>query len=87
MEHEYTELGQLVLEQHQHNLISKFAQTILDGTFQQAVETFEIIFGREPADDLEMQIFQALCEQKLKEKDGDYGIKGVIQGGASTKSE
>jgi hypothetical protein len=42
---------------------------------------FEVVFEREPDNELDMQIFKALCEQKLKERSGDFGIKGVIKGG------
>ena len=78
---DYIELGTVTLEPHHHNLMSQFAETILDGTFQQAVVAFEIIFEREPKDEFEMQVFRLLCEQKIKERDGDYGIKGVFDGG------
>lgn len=78
---EYTELGTIELTETQHKLIGDFAEIILDGTFEQAVQTFTIIFEREPENDLEMEIFKALCEQKIKERTGDYGIKGVIEGG------
>lgn len=70
------------LEPHQVNLINEFAEVILSGTFKQACETFEIIFEREPADDMEMTIFKALCEQKIAEQTGQHmGIKGVLKGG------
>lgn len=79
---ELNELGTIELKKHQHELLEQFAEVILDGTVQQAVETFEIIFEREPANELEMQVFKALCEQKIKEQNGgDYGIRGVLKGG------
>lgn len=79
---EYQQVGTVELKPHHHELISKFADTILDGTFQQAVESFEIIFEREPKDDFEMEVFKLLCEQKIKERNGgNTGIMGVIEGG------
>jgi hypothetical protein len=70
------------LAPHQANLINEFAEVILDGTFEQAVSVFEIIFERKPKDDLEMQIFKALCEQKISEQNNEHlGIKGVFKGG------
>ena len=78
---EYTELGTIELTDTHHHLINKFADIILDGTFEQAVKTFTIIFERQPETDLEMEIFKALCEQKIKERTGDFGIKGVLDGG------
>lgn len=78
---DFKPLGTITLEKHHHELITKYADTILNGSFKQAVESFEIIFEREPKDDFEMEVFRLLCEQKIKELDGDYGIKGVIDGG------
>ena len=79
---EYTEVGTIELAPHQHELLDKFAETFLNGTYAQAVNAFEIVFEREPdTDSLDMQIFKALCEQKVKERTGDYGIKGVFTGG------
>jgi hypothetical protein len=70
------------LEPHQANLINEFAEVILSGTFKQAYEVFQIIFEREPKDDMEMSIFKALCEQKIAEQNGEHlGIKGVFKGG------
>lgn len=70
------------LEPHQANLINEFAEVILGGTFKQAVDVFGVIFEREPKDDNEMAIFKALCEQKIKEQNGEHlGIKGVFKGG------
>lgn len=79
---EYQTVGTVELEPHHHELIAQFAEPILEGTFQQAVESFEIIFEREPKDDFEMEVFKLLCEQKIKERDGsNTGIMGVIEGG------
>ena len=78
---DFQELGTITITPTQHDLINQFAETILDGTFGQAVKTFEIIFEREPQNDFEMEVFRLLCEQKIKERDGDYGIKGVFDGG------
>lgn len=76
-------LGTIELQEHQHTLINQFAEVILAGTFQQAIETFEIIFEREPEGDMDMIVFRALCEQKIKEQEGtDMGIKGVFDGGS-----
>ena len=80
---EFEEVGTITLKPQHHELINQFADTILEGSFQQAVESFEIIFEREPESDFEMEVFRLLCEQKIKERDGDYGIKGVFDGGSS----
>jgi hypothetical protein len=74
-------LGTISLEPHQENLINQFALTILDGTLEQAVDTYQIIFEEEPSE-MDLLIFKALCEQKLAEQDGtNMGIKGVLKGG------
>lgn len=78
---EYTELGTIELTEVQHNLLNQFADIILNGTIEQAVQTFAIIFERVPENELEMMVFKALCEQKIKERTGDFGIKGVLKGG------
>ena len=75
-------MGTFSIEPHQDNLINQFALVILEGTIQQATETFEIIFERTPEDETELLIFKALCELKLAEQEGtNMGIKGVIDGG------
>lgn len=75
-------VGQLQLAPHQNTLLEKFADIILNGTVQQAIEAYEIIFETPVKDEFELQVFKALCEQKIKERDdNDYGIKGVIRGG------
>lgn len=79
------ELGTITLTEQQHELIDGFAEIILDGTFEQAVNAFIIVFDKEPETDLEMMIFKALCEQKIKERSGDYGIKGVFIGGKANE--
>lgn len=78
---DFQQLGTIELEPHQHELLEKFAETFLNGSYDQAVMAFEVVFEREPDNELDMQIFKALCEQKIKERFGDFGIKGVIKGG------
>lgn len=81
MAEQHIPLGVLELTSVQHELTGKYANTILNGTVEQAKEAYEIIFDKEPEEELDMQVFQALCEHKLQEQAGDYGIKGVIEGG------
>lgn len=54
-------LGFVELTRVQEILINKYAHVILHGTKEQARKAFEIIFGRPAADELEMDIFGALC--------------------------
>ena len=78
---EHKQLGTMQLEPHQEKLILENCQIILNGTYGQAVDVFEVIFEREPKG-FDMDIFKALCELKLKEKEGKhYGIQGTIDGG------
>jgi hypothetical protein len=58
----YQVLGSVELTSQQAYLINKYAPAILNGTFDQAKGTFQIIFDRPPQDDTEMQIFAGFCE-------------------------
>lgn len=55
-------LGSVELTSMQAELINKHAETILNGTVEQACATYKTIFDREPEEQTELEVFAALCK-------------------------